>query len=547
MPWLDARTVMISMLITDVLCNVVLIFLWIQNRNRYRGLSLWAAGFGLQAAGTLMIILRGTIPDWMSMTVSNTLIVAGMIMTVKGLERYVERSRLLYPGLLVISAFAAVSFYFVQFRPLLPARNLAISAATIAAALMGAALAGRKTRPELRRIVCPVAYVYGVLILICLVRIVRILAAPMRDYDFFQTGSFDTLILLFFQMVFAIMTYFLALIVNRRLIGDVRVQEEKFSKAFRSSPYAITMTRASDGLILEVNDGFEAISGYAYAEVVGKNSLNLHLWEKDEDRLAALEALKAGKAHGLEYRFRKKTGEPIVGLWSAEQIEIDGQPYVLSSISDITKRKKTEEALSESLQEKDLLMHELRHRVKNSLAVVSSLLSLSRDSAQEPGCRGALADLRSRIGSIASVYEQLDRTGRADAIHLRPYILDLAASLTKSYGPVDGRVGISTRLDDLALETRRALPLGLILNELIINAFKYAYPPPAAGEIKIALEVGPAGASLTVSDNGVGMAAGSSAGREGGTGLKLVDLLAGQIDARVSRPAGPGTTVVVSF
>ena len=132
--------------------------------------------------------------------------------------------------------------------------------------------------------------------------------------------------------------------VNRRLLSDVQVQEEKFTKAFRSSPYAIILTRLADGKILETNDGFTSISGYSSTEVLGKTSLDLHLYVREQDRKNILEQISRGKkVAGLEILFRKKSGETLTGLFSSEIIEVGGEPLLLSSIDDITTRKNVEE------------------------------------------------------------------------------------------------------------------------------------------------------------------------------------------------------------
>jgi PAS domain S-box-containing protein len=148
---------------------------------------------------------------------------------------------------------------------------------------------------------------------------------------------------------------------NKRLLVEVKTQEEKFSKAFHSSPYGITLTRLSDGQIIEVNDGFLNITGYQYAEIMGKTTVGLHFWDKEEDRVVTVNELsKNGKVQGREFQFRKKPGEMITGLFSAEIIPINNQEFVLSSISDITGRKRAEEEREKLIQELQKALAEVK-------------------------------------------------------------------------------------------------------------------------------------------------------------------------------------------
>jgi PAS domain S-box-containing protein len=136
---------------------------------------------------------------------------------------------------------------------------------------------------------------------------------------------------------------------RKRAEEALRLSEEKFSSAFRSVSFAIAITRASDGKIIEVNDGFFAISGYTCKDIAGKTTVELNLWDHESDRnFVVAELAKGKKIAGLEFSFRKKSGELFVGLFTAQTLIVHNEECVLSSITDITERKRAEEALHES-------------------------------------------------------------------------------------------------------------------------------------------------------------------------------------------------------
>jgi PAS domain S-box-containing protein len=126
----------------------------------------------------------------------------------------------------------------------------------------------------------------------------------------------------------------------------LRESEEKFSKTFKTSPYAITITEPSSGKIIDVNDGFCNVSGYIYDEIIGKSTIELHLWENENDRIYVINELKnKRKINNREFRFLKKSGEVMFGLFSADIIHLNDKPSILSSINDISERKHSEEIL----------------------------------------------------------------------------------------------------------------------------------------------------------------------------------------------------------
>jgi len=336
MNFLDVRTVMFSHVVTDAICTAVLAFVWVQNRKRFAGMSCWVLDFAFQTAAATLIGLRGTIPAWVSMVVSNTLVVSGAFLGYVGLTRFFGRRRPQIHNDVVLAAFLAVHLYFVFVQPNLAARNLNVSLGLLVMCVQCMWLGLRRKTPG-------VGLVFGAFCLVSVVRITAILVNPPASNDFFRSGFYDTLLLMAYQLLLILLTFALTITINLRLLEEVRTQEEKFTKAFRSSPYAVTLTRASDGQIVDVNDGFVAITGYSSSEATGRTMLEMQLWAREVDRAEVVRLLSEGsRLTGREYQFRKKSGELITGLCYAEIISIDHQPWILASIHDITERKRAE-------------------------------------------------------------------------------------------------------------------------------------------------------------------------------------------------------------
>ncbi len=346
---LDMRTLVFSNVVTDIVCMLVILLLWHQSRKRFAGTGFWVFDFAFQSAAAFLIILRGSIPDWMSMILANTLVIGGAILGYMGLGRFIGKKISQVHNCVLLVFFASIHAYFTLVQPSQAARNLNLSVGLLIICFQCMWFLVHSIEPRMRRLTLGVGMVFGAYCLVSVVRILGFFTGTRVANDYFHSGAFESLILISYQMLFILLTYSLVLMVNKRLVVEVKTHEEKFAKAFHSSPYAITLTRLSDGQIAEVNDGFLNITGYHYAEVIGKTTVDLHLWDKEEDRVVAVNGLsKSGKVEGREFQFRKKSGEMITGLFSADIIPINDQEFVLSSISDITERKRTEEALRES-------------------------------------------------------------------------------------------------------------------------------------------------------------------------------------------------------
>jgi PAS domain S-box-containing protein len=250
-----------------------------------------------------------------------------------------------------------------------------------------------------------------------------------------------------------------------------------------------------------------------------------------------------------EEEFPVPGGPPLWLLTSKIPIrDQDGAIVGLLGIGrDITRRKGLEESLRRVANEKSILMKELEHRVKNNLSIVSSLLSLEMDRLADEGSRRVFTEAIDRIKAIASVYERLYLSDDLSHVDMKDYFEYLIESISRTNSIDPGRVRVSSRLAVLRLEAQRAISVGLILNEMLTNAFKYAYPPPASGEIRVRLEESRGTASFGVEDDGIGLPGPLVPEECESMGMSLISMLARQLGGKARIEAGKGLRISVSF
>lgn len=215
---------------------------------------------------------------------------------------------------------------------------------------------------------------------------------------------------------------------------------------------------------------------------------------------------------------------------------------VLVSIVDITDLMSTQNRLQAEIDEKQLLLKEIHHRVKNNLNVVASLLRLQIDEIESiEDARNALENSRDRVYSMAMVHEHLIERGNFSSVDMNGYVDSLVAQLAELIG-TGGRIQIENRIDDVRLNITRAVPFGMIINELVTNALKYAYPGGREGTVTVAILQRDEGCELSVSDDGVGLPKDVGERGEEKLGLKLVNILVEQLKGSLSVESGDGTT-----
>lgn len=201
--------------------------------------------------------------------------------------------------------------------------------------------------------------------------------------------------------------------------------------------------------------------------------------------------------------------------------------------------------LVEMLRERDLLLQEVHHRVKNNLQIVASLINMqARKLNGEP--REALLDCKTRVEAIALLHEKLYRS-EDFALPFAAYLRSIADNLLHAADAAASGISLRMETQDIPLGVAKAVPCGLILNELLTNAMKHAFPAGAGGEIQVTLQYAGSRVQLTVSDNGVGMQEPDAAAANGSIGLQLVGTLTEQLDGTMQILISDGTSVRVDF
>lgn len=216
---------------------------------------------------------------------------------------------------------------------------------------------------------------------------------------------------------------------------------------------------------------------------------------------------------------------------------------------DITERKKVEDQIKLSLHEKEILLREIHHRVKNNMQIISSLMKLSSESIQDKSILNIFDDSRNRIKSMALIHEKLYRSTDLTRIEFAEYIESLAHELYRAHGVDPKRIRLRLSMESVPLSIDTAIPCGLIVNELITNSIKHAFPEEAEGEISISLSEKESGVvEFTISDNGIGIPASIDLSTAKTLGLYIINILVeDQLEGSITLDRTKGTTFRITF
>ncbi len=451
----------------------------------------------------------------------------------------------------------------------------------------------------------------------------------------------------------------------------LKLSEEKFAKAFHTSPDGIAINRVVDGVYVEINEGFGRLTGFMPEDLIGYSSMEKRIWVDTKDRSRLVEALKVrGFVTDLEAEFRRKDGSTLTGLMSARTIIINdvrciisitrditgrkrdlealqesesrfrsvfenaavgicsasldgrmltvnrsfseitgysrdellclrfqditaedaegyakdierllagsavsvtsekryrnkkkavlwvnetvslvkdagGAPrYFIGFIEDVTEKKQSAQAIESSLREKELLLKEVHHRVKNNLQVISSLLNLQLNSIRDPFDKVLFRESQDRIRSMALIHEKLYQSEDFGSISFSSYLGSLVSTLFHTYSLTN--VEHVVNAEDIRLPLDTAIPCGLITNELVANSLKHAFPADRRGTITVTFRRREdRRLELEVRDDGVGLPKGFDKSKSETLGLQLVRILSDQLKASFELTSDNGTTAEI--
>ena len=338
-----------------------------------------------------------------------------------------------------------------------------------------------------------------------------------------------------------------------RFLEELRTSEQRFQAIFNSA-FQFTGLLTPAGLLTEANKAILDFGGLRREEVIGQPFWQARWWRGNEARVRQLQEAIRRAAAGDFVRYEvdlQGAGQTTATVDFSLKPVFDPAHRVVLLIPearDITARKLAEETLRTSLEEKEALLKEVHHRVKNNLQIISSLLNLQAQKVGNAEARVFLRETQNRIRAMALLHETLYGSESLARVNFRRYAESLCAHLGRTYASPAHSVRLRPEIAEVTLPPDQAIPAGLIINELVSNAFKHAFVNRAEGEITVQLRTSDEHSyTLRVTDNGVGLPATTDPQAPTTLGLRLVDTLARQLDGTLTTRLDSGTVFEIVF
>lgn len=333
-----------------------------------------------------------------------------------------------------------------------------------------------------------------------------------------------------------------------KIESELKASESRYRGLFDKSPSYLFLASAQ-GIIIDINEITVDFTGKTKEELVGKHISEMGILPPQEIPVQiekASQALQGKKIKPFESILIDKDGQKHYVMVNSNTLKKDGEIFAFQIIcNDITNLKLAEKEIMKSLQEKELLLQEIHHRVKNNMQIISSLLNLQSYQVQEEETRDILKDSQGRIKAMSMVHEKLYQSPDLSHINVKEYVEKLVQDLFYSY-EIKGHIDFHLEIEEVEMNMETVIPLGLIINELITNSLKFAFPE-GEGSLGVSLKSKDHEYTLMVYDNGIGIDETVNIHKTGTLGLKLVQSLVDQLDAEMELDGSGGTRFIIRF
>lgn len=336
--------------------------------------------------------------------------------------------------------------------------------------------------------------------------------------------------------------------INEKRIHEAR---ERYRNLFNNA-YDAIVTTDLQGIVTSWNRSAEKIFGWTAAEIIGKKLPPLIFDQKllaEKDQIMS-NAISGETATGIETALLRKDGTKVdVSMTISPLRDANKDAIGMSAIiRDITERRRSEEQIKTSLKEKEVLLREIHHRVKNNMQIISSLLKLQSAYIKDKKYSDIYKESQNRIIAMSLIHEKLYQSRDFTKIDSKGYIKELVNGLVQSY-EVPGRITFIVNVEIASLSINNAVPCGLLINELVSNSVKYGFPDGRDGEIRISLHpIEDNKIELIVSDNGIGIPENIDFRKADSWGLRLITILAeNQLHGEINLDRGKGTEFRIIF
>lgn len=324
--------------------------------------------------------------------------------------------------------------------------------------------------------------------------------------------------------------------ITERTVAETELTESRnrLLSVFRATPTGIGLVQGPDRTIIEANEKLCTMTGYSREELIGQSALVLYPSREDYDYVGTEKYRQIAEAGtgAVETRWQCKDGAVIDILLASSPLDAaDISQGVTFTAMDITEQKRADARIRQLVLEKETLLQEVQHRVKNTMNTMVSLLSLQADALQSAEAVDALRDAQSRFKSMGTLYDHLYRREAHDAGSVREYLADLVGVLAGAF-PTVRNTRVTTDIEDRVLDGKRLSTVGLIVNELVTNSLKHAFPGREDGRLHVRSGTDGEYVTIVVEDNGTGFPE-PPAGESSTFGMTMVRALTEQLGGTI--------------